>query len=319
MTPDETAAKPEAGKAEAAKAEKEMQVAAATQSPPAILAPKGDTDYGEYLSGECVTCHRADGGDDVTLIEPSRWYYTCFFLNLVIGDLVDFESTGHSYAALASEYGINVVHDMAIGVDRDTKSVTAASGMKFDYDRLILSPSIDFAPGSVNCWCLIDQDVMPHAYKGGTQAALFKAQVEAMPEGGTYVMVAPPDPHRCRPEPYERISMVAHILSQKNPTAKIIIADPKPKFSKMGLFTEGWENYYSGMIEWFGRDFSGDNVTVDPSSMMVDIDGEEVKADVCNVIPAMKAGRIAEIAGVTNGKSWVLVNAVDLREHRPQQ
>lgn len=132
------------------------------------------------------------GAIDVTLIEPSRWYYTCFFSNLAIGDLVDFESTGHSYAALASEYGINVVHDMAIGVDRDTKSVTAASGMKFDYDRLILSPSIDFAPGSVNGWCLSDQDVLPHAYKGGTQAALFKAQVEAMPEGGTYVMVAPP-------------------------------------------------------------------------------------------------------------------------------
>ncbi len=252
------------------------------------------------------------GAIDVTLIEPSRRYYTCFFSNLVIGDFVDFESTGHSYAALASEYGINVVHDMAIGVDRDAKSVTVASGMKFDYDRLILSPGIDFVSGSVNGWNLNDQDVMPHAYKGGTQAALLKAQIEAMPEGGTYVMVAPPNPYRCPPGPYERISMVAHKLKNENPTAKIIIADPKPKFSKMGLFTAGWEDHYAGMVEWLGPDFGGGNVTVDPGSMMVDIDGEEVKADVCNVIPAMKAGRIAEIAGVTNDKGWAPVNAADM-------
>ena len=252
------------------------------------------------------------GAIDVTLIEPSRRHYTCFFSNLVIGDFVDFEATGHSYARLASDFGVNVVHDMAVGVDRDAKTVTVASGAKFTYDRLILSPGIDFVPDSVNGWSLNDQDVMPHAYKGGTQAALLKAQVDAMPQGGTYVMVAPPNPYRCPPGPYERISMVAHVLSQKNPTAKIIIADPKPAFSKMALFSEGWEAYYSGMIEWLGPDFGGDIVTVDPDKMMVDIDGEEVKADVCNVIPAMKAGRIAELAGVTNDKGWAPVNAADM-------
>lgn len=252
------------------------------------------------------------GAIDVTLIDPSRRHYTCFFSNLVIGDFVDFESTGHSYARLASDFGVNVVHDMAVGVDRDAKTVTVASGAKFTYDRLILSPGIDFVPDSVNGWSLNDQDVMPHAFKGGTQAALLKAQVDAMPEGGVYVMVAPPNPYRCPPGPYERISMVAHVLSQKNPTAKIIIADPKPTFSKMALFSEGWEYYYSGMIEWLGPDFGGDIVTVDPDKMMVDIDGEEVKADVCNVIPAMKAGRIAELAGVTNDKGWAPVNAADM-------
>ena len=252
------------------------------------------------------------GAIDVTLIEPQRRYYTCFFSNLAIGGFWDYEATGHSYAALASSHGINVVHDMATAVDRDARTVTVGSGMTFNYDRLIVSPGIDFVPGSVNGWSLNDQDVMPHAYKGGTQAMQLKAQIEAMPEGGTYVMVAPPNPYRCPPGPYERISMVAHVLKNTNPTAKIIIADPKPKFSKMGLFTEGWENHYTGMVEWLGPDFGGGNVTVNPAEMTVDIDGEIVKADACNVIPAMKAGWIAEAAGLTNDKGWAPVNAADM-------
>ena len=254
----------------------------------------------------------SDGAVDVTLIEPQRRYHTCFFSNLAIGGFWDFDATGHSYGALASAHGINVVHDMAIGVDRAARTVRIAGGMDFAYDRLVISPGIDFVPGSVKGWSLADQDVMPHAYKGGTQAMLLKAQIEAMPEGGTYVMVAPPNPYRCPPGPYERISMVAHILSRKNPTAKIVIADPKPKFSKMALFQDGWERHYSGMIEWLGPDFGGDIVTVDPDAMTVDIDGEVVKADVCNVIPAMKAGWIAEAAGLTNEAGWVPVNAADM-------
>jgi len=254
----------------------------------------------------------SDGAIDVTLIEAQRRYYTCFFSNLAIGGFYDFEGTGHSYVKLATGYGINVVDEWAIGIDRDARTVTTGSGMRFGYDRLILSPGIDFVPGSVPGWSLDDQDVMPHAYKGGTQAALLKAQVEAMPEGGTYVLVAPPNPYRCPPGPYERVSMVAHVLKRKNPTAKIIIADPKDKFSKQGLFEEGWQNHYAGMIEWLGPDFGGDKVTVDPATMEVDIDGEVVKVDVCNVIPAMMAGRIAETAGLTNEAGWVPVSAYDM-------
>ena len=142
------------------------------------------------------------GAIDVTLIEPQRRYYTCFFSNLAIGGFVDMESTGHSYATLGAEYDINVVHDMAMAVDRDAKTVRLAGGGDVPYDKLIVSPGIDFVEGSVNGWSLADQTAMPHAYKGGTQAALLKAQVEAMPEGGTYVMVAPPNPYRCPPGPY---------------------------------------------------------------------------------------------------------------------
>ncbi|MGB0927233.1 MAG: FCSD flavin-binding domain-containing protein [Pikeienuella sp.] len=251
------------------------------------------------------------GEIDVTLIEPTRTYYTCFFSNLYIGGFRDFSSIGHSYGKLASDYGINVVHDWAVGVDRDAKTVSLAGGEKVPYDRLVLSPGIDFVEGAVEGWDISAQNAMPHAYKAGSQTQLLKAQIDAMPQGGTYVMVAPPNPFRCPPGPYERVSMVAHVLKQKNPTAKIQIFDPKPKFSKMALFQEGWQTHYEGMIEWVGGDF-GAVEEVRPGSMEVVVDGEVIKADVCNVIPAMKAGRIAELAGVTNDKGWAPVNAADM-------
>ncbi|MGV6812694.1 MAG: FCSD flavin-binding domain-containing protein [Brevirhabdus sp.] len=252
------------------------------------------------------------GAIDVTLIEPTRTYYTCFFSNLYIGGFRDFASIGHTYGKLASEYGINVVHDWAIGVDRGAKTVTLAGGSTVPYDKLVISPGIDFRDGAVPGWDVTAQNAMPHAYKAGSQTQLLKAQIEAMPEGGTFAMVAPPNPFRCPPGPYERVSMVANKLKKENPTAKIMVFDPKPKFSKMALFQEAWANHYDGMIEWIGPDFGGANVEVRPDMMEVVADGEAVKVDVCNVIPAMKAGKIADIAGVTNDAGWAPVNAADM-------
>ena len=251
------------------------------------------------------------GEIDVTLIEPSRTYYTCFFSNLYLGGFQELSDIAHSYGTLAANYGINVVHDWATGVDRDAKTVSLAGGGSVPYDKLILSPGIDFVDGAVEGWDLSAQNKMPHAYKAGSQTELLKAQIMAMPEGGTFAMVAPPNPYRCPPGPYERVSMVAHVLKANNPTAKIIVADPKPKFSKMALFQEGWGNNYEGMVDWIGEDFGGGIVSVNPDAMTVTIDGEETKVDVCNVIPAMKAGRIAEMAGVTDG-NWAPVNAADM-------
>ena len=250
------------------------------------------------------------GAVDVTLVEPTRTYYTCFFSNLYLGGVKEFDDIGHTYGKLAAS-GINVVHDWAIGVDRDKKMVSLAGGSALPYDKLILSPGIDFVEGAVEGWDLSSQNAMPHAYKAGSQSELLKAQIMAMPQGGTYAMVAPPNPYRCPPGPYERVSMVAHYLSKHNPTAKIIVADPKPKFSKMALFQEGWNAHYAGMIDWIGSEFGGENVAVDPSAMTISIDGESINVDACNVIPAMKAGRIAAVAGVTDG-NWAPVNAVDM-------
>ena len=253
----------------------------------------------------------SNGEIDVTLIEPTRAYYTCFFSNLYLGGFREMDSLGHSYGNLAAAYGINVLHDWVIGVDRDAKTVTTAGGYTVPYDRLILSPGIDFVDGAVPGWDVSAANAMPHAYKAGSQTELLKAQIESMPQGGVFAMVAPPNPYRCPPGPYERISMVAHLLKQINPTAKILIADPKESFSKQGLFEEGWDKHYSGMITRIGPDFGADNIEVDPAAMTLTIDGEVNKVDVCNVIPAMKAGRIAEVAGITDG-NWAPVSAFDM-------
>ncbi|MCP3972619.1 MAG: FAD-dependent oxidoreductase [Rhodobacteraceae bacterium] len=250
------------------------------------------------------------GEIDVTLIEPTRRYYTCFFSNLYLGGFREMESLGHGYGSMASQ-GVNVVHDWAVGIDRDAKTVALAGGGSVPYDKLILSPGIDFMDGAVPGWSLASQNAMPHAYKAGSQTELLKAQIAAMPQGGTFALVAPPNPFRCPPGPYERISMVAHNLKANNPTAKILVLDPKPKFSKQALFEEGWANHYDGMIERIGPDFGGDAVEVRPDAMEVVVDGEVEKVDVCNVIPAMKAGRVCDMAEVTDGR-WAPVNAADM-------
>ena len=290
---------------------------AATLAAPAVLARGHGRSRVVVIGGGAggATAARyiakdSDGGIAVTLVEPSRTYATCFFSNLYLGGFKTLQDITHSYGPLAAA-GVNVVHDWAIGVDRPAKTVTLAGGATLPYDKLILSPGIDFVEGSVPGWDISAQNAMPHAYKAGSQTELLKAQVDAMPEGGVFAMVAPPNPYRCPPGPYERVSMVAPVLRDRNPTAKIVIADPKQKFSKMALFEEGWARHYPGMIDWVGEDFGGGNVSVDPAAMTLDIDGDLLEVDVCNVIPAMKAGRIADIAGVTEG-NWAPVNAVDM-------
>lgn len=248
----------------------------------------------------------SDGAIDVTLIEPTRHYYTCFFSNLYLGGFRAIESIGHSYGTLASNYGINVVHDWALGIDRDAKTVALAGGGSVPYDRLVVSPGIDFKEDAVPGWSLAAQNAMPHAYKAGSQSELLRAQIEAMPEGGTFCMVAPPNPYRCPPGPYERVSMVAHYLSANNPTARILIVDPKETFSKQGLFEDGWARHYPGMIERIGPDFGGANVEVRPETMEVVIDGAAESVDVCNVIPAQQAGGILHTAGLVEN-DWATV------------
>lgn len=247
------------------------------------------------------------GALDITLIEANPVYTTCFFSNLYLGGFRDFESLQHGYDKVAAG-GVTVINDMATAVDRAAKTVTLAGGQVLPYDRLILSPGIDFKEGAVPGWSLDVAEVMPHAYKAGPQTQLLKKMVEEMPQGGTFAMVAPPNPYRCPPGPYERISMVAHVLKQKNPTAKILVLDPKEKYSKQALFEEGWARHYDGMVEWVGPDFGGAAVEVRADTMEVVVDGEAQKVDVCNVIPGQVAGKIAALAGVTDDSGWAPVH-----------
>lgn len=252
------------------------------------------------------------GAIDVTLIEPSRRYYTCFFSNLYLGGFREYASIGHSYGALASQHGVNVIHDWATNVDATAKSVSLGSGNKVSYDRLVIAPGIDFKFDNIPGYSVEAQDRMPHAYRSGTQAQLLRSQVVNMKQGGVFVMITPPNPYRCPPGPYERISMIAHEFKQRNPRAKIIVIDPKLKFAKQSLFIEGWDKHYPGMIEWNPTGLVGEIKHVNPETMVIETESESFKADAACVIPAQTAGSIATIAGVTDG-DWAPIEPASMR------
>ncbi|MEO0421606.1 MAG: NAD(P)/FAD-dependent oxidoreductase [Pseudomonadota bacterium] len=255
----------------------------------------------------------SEGAVDVVLVEPTRTYHSCFYSNLYLGGFRQHDSLAHSYTRLASQYGVNVVHDWVLGIERDKREVRLASGSTIAYDRLVLSPGIDFVPGAVPGWDLSAQNKMPHAYKGGTQLALLRSQVLAMRPGGLFALIAPPNPYRCPPGPYERVSMLARTLKATNPTAKLLIIDPKTRFAKQALFEESWSRHYPGMIERIDGDAGGAKVEVRPDRMQVVIDGAVQAVDVCNVVPAQQAGRICADAGLTAASGWAPVVPASMR------
>ncbi|MGA1931150.1 FCSD flavin-binding domain-containing protein [Arcobacter sp. YIC-464] len=242
---------------------------------------------------------------EVILIEQNKDYYTCPFGNTVIAGLNDIEYIKHDYKTLESKYQIKVIHAKVKKVDGATNSVILENGDVIPYHRAVVSPGIDFKyeKGYVEG----SEMYAPHAYKAGPQTTLLRQQLEGMQDGGTYVMVAPANPFRCPPGPYERISLVAHYLKTHKPNSKIIILDQKNKFSKQGLFQEGWERLYGDMIEWRSAEFGGKVLKVNPEKLEITTEDEVVKADVLNYIPSQKAGQLAFDSGLTKG-DWCPVN-----------
>lgn len=249
-------------------------------------------------------------GIDVTLVEASGRFYTCPFSNLYLGGLRDFDSIGHDYAELNGRYGVRLVADLARDVDGAGRTVTLASGETLAYDRLVLAPGIDFRWDAVEGYDEAAAELAPHAWKAGPQTKLLKAQLEALEDGGLFVLSAPADPFRCPPGPYERVSLIAHYLKTHKPRSKILILDAKDAFSKQGLFTAGWHALYGDLIEWVGLSNDGKVVRVDAAAREVETEfGTIHKAGVLNVIPPQKAGFIAHAAGVVNESGWVPVRA----------
>jgi len=256
----------------------------------------------------------SDGGIDVTLIDDAEMFTTCFFSNLYIGGFRSFESITHSYDTLQSSYGITKVTGRAVKVDRDTKTVMMADGASVPYDRLVVSPGIDLIWDSVEGYSEDVSEIAPHAWKAGPQTKILKAKLDAIENGQQILMVPPPNPYRCPPGPYERASMMAHVLKSKGLTeSKIIILDPKPKFSKQGVFQEGWEKHYPGMIEWYGPDVHGGIASVDVESGTVETDLDTFKGAFMNVIPAQKAGAIAASAGLTDDSGFCPIRPESMR------
>jgi sulfide dehydrogenase [flavocytochrome c] flavoprotein chain len=254
------------------------------------------------------------GAIDVTLIEDSDTFTTCFFSNLYLGGFRDLPSITHSYDALASAYGITKVTGMATAVDKAAKTVTMADGATVPYDRLVLAPGIDIIYDSVPGYSEEAAETAPHAWKAGPQTELLKTKLDALTDGQNIVMVAPPNPFRCPPGPYERVSMMAHVLKAKgNNASKIFVIDAKPQFSKQALFQEGWDKHYPGMVEWYGPDVHGGLKSVDVAAGKVVTELDTFEGALLNVIPAQRAGAIAAAAGVTDEKGWCPIDPATMR------
>ena len=175
----------------------------------------------------------AAGAIDVTMIEPNRQFTTCFFSNIYVGGYRSFQSITHNYDKVRKE-GVRIVPALASAIDRDKKQVMVGK-QSIPYDRLVIAPGIDLKWDSVPGYSEAAAQTMPHAWKPGAQTQLLVKRLNALNDGALIVMIAPPNPYRCPPGPYERVSMFAHVLKAKgHKKSKIVILDTKPAFSKQG-------------------------------------------------------------------------------------
>ena len=245
---------------------------------------------------------RIDPRIAVTLVEASPTFTACPFSNLVVVGLRDLKAQEFGYDKLAADQ-VTVQISPATAIDTQGRNVTLGNGASLPYDRLVLSPGIDIRWDGLPGYTEAAAERMPHAWKAGEQTLLLRRQLEAMEDGGTVVISAPANPFRCPPGPYERASLIAYYLKTKKPKSKLIVLDAKDAFSKQGLFQAAWKALYPN-LEWVSLSSGGKVTSVDAGAMTLVTDFARHKADVANVIPPQKAGRIAEIAGAADRTGW---------------
>ncbi len=250
-----------------------------------------------------------DPSIEVVLIDRDKTFVSCPFSNLVIGGSRNLDENKITREGLASNHGVKLVYDEVTAVDTAAKKVVLNGGT-ISYDRLVLSPGIDFRFEEIEGYDPVaTPKVIPHAWKAGEQTLILRKQLEDMKAGGTVVLSIPVTPFRCPPGPYERISQIAWYLKNHKPGSKIIALDANPDIvSKKGLFLKGWKKHYEGMVEYRP---ANKVVKVDAKKRSVDTGVEEIAGAVVNLIPPQKAGLIAHKAGVVGeDKKWCPVNQV---------
>jgi NADPH-dependent 2,4-dienoyl-CoA reductase/sulfur reductase-like enzyme len=249
------------------------------------------------------------GGTDVTLVEPRDSYVACPLSNSVIAGLRPMEAQLFGYDALRRD-GIAIARSAATAVDIEGRRVTLADGNVLTYDRLVLAPGIDLNLEAIPGYDRAAAEVLPHAWQAGPQTLLLRDQLTAMEDGGTVVMTVPANPYRCPPGPYERASLIAHYLKTRKPRSKLIVLDAKDVFSKQRLFQAAWQELYPQHLEYVPLAAGGAVASVDPGPRTVATDFERYRADVANIIPPQRAGRIAAVAGAADRSGWCPVDPV---------
>ena len=250
----------------------------------------------------------SEGGVQVTLIERNPTFISCPISNLVIGGTKTMEDITISYEGLRSKWGVRVIQDDVVAVDAAKKTVSLKGGSAVSYDRLVLSPGVDFMWDEIPGLKSADaQSKILHAWKAGPQTVALRQQLESMKDGGVYAISIPKAPYRCPPGPYERACLVADYFKKSKPKSKVVILDANEDvMSKKGLFTKAWSDLYKGIIEYRNNSEVKD-VEVATNTAVLEFD--KFKADVLNVIPPHRAGDIAHKSGIklVNNR-WVDIN-----------
>ncbi len=247
---------------------------------------------------------------DVTLVEPQKEFISCPLSNLVVGGSRTLADISRPYATLEKHHGVRLVHEMATAIDTTARTVRLSGGSQLRYDKLVLSPGIDMALDSIEG--LADANAagqIVQAWKAGAETLMLRRQLEAMPDGGVYAITIPEAPFRCPPGPYERACQVAWYFRQFKPKSKVLVLDANQDVvSKPALFKKVWDEQYKGIIEYRNQHKA---VAVSPKDGLIRFDVQgDVKADVINALPAMRAGKIALQTGLANmaNNRWCGVN-----------
>ncbi len=245
----------------------------------------------------------------VVLVEPNNTFISCPMSNLVLGGSKTMAQITTPYDALSSKHGVTLVHDRVASIDAAKKTVTLQNGPTIGYDKLILSPGVDMNFDSIEGLQAANASgQILQAWKAGAETTALRKQLEAMPNGGVFAITVPEAPYKCPPGPYERASQVAHYFKQAKPKSKVLILDANPDVtSKPALFKKFWSDNYKDIIE-FRSNHKVLSVDAKTSTLKFDVQ-ESVRADVLNVLPAMRAGSIAVQTGLTTvNNRWCGIN-----------
>ena len=254
----------------------------------------------------------SNGGIEVVLIERNKEFISCPTSNEVLSGNREFSSIVHSYEGLKKNWGIKVVHANVTAIDAEKRRVKTDLAGEFTYDRLVVSPGIDFQFSAIAGYDEAAQKKILHAWKAGPQTVALRQQLVDLPDGGVYVQTIPKAPYRCPPGPYERVSQIAHYFKTQKPKSKIIVLDANDQIiSKGKLFKGVWDDDYAGIIEYR----SNWNVTeIDAATKIVTNEiGDKERGDVINLVPPQHAGKIAHDAGLVNANNrWVNIDWITL-------
>lgn len=245
---------------------------------------------------------------EVVLVEREAAFISCPLSNLVLGGSEKIENLTTGYDTLQKKHGVRVVRDEALAIDAEKKTVKLARGDTLSYDRLIVSPGIDFQFDQVQGLQSANaQAKVLHAWKAGPQTVALRRQLEALPDGGVYALHIPKVPFRCPPGPYERAAQVAFYFKNHKPRSKVLVLDANPDIvSKKGLFLKAWNELYPGIVEYKPN---SEIVRVDAANNSIELQFETIRVGVLNVVPPQQAGRIAQTAGlITANNRWCAVN-----------